>query len=129
MNGNIKKLFKQIVMLFYVVYFILFFLIKNVEDEVKVLLLFISYVQTWYCLYHILESKVVSGLSLDESGEFPVVNMSSLNAHCSEIQSDSATKRWKSWAEQVAETSTFPLKAVVLYFWCQVFARTKILCN
>lgn len=46
MNGNIKKLFKQIVMLFYVVYFILFFLIKNVEDEVKVLLLFISYVQT-----------------------------------------------------------------------------------
>lgn len=46
MNGNIKKLFKQIVMLFYVVYFIFFFLIKNVEDEVKVLLLFISYVQT-----------------------------------------------------------------------------------
>lgn len=46
MNGNIKKLFKQIVMLFYVVFFFFCFLIKNVEDEVKVLLLFISYVQT-----------------------------------------------------------------------------------
>lgn len=45
MSGNIKKLFKQIVMLFYVVFFVCF-LIKNVEDEVKVLLLFISYVQT-----------------------------------------------------------------------------------
>lgn len=46
MNGNIKKLFKQIVMLFYVGFFFVCFLIKNVEDEVKVLLLFISYVQT-----------------------------------------------------------------------------------
>lgn len=36
MNVN-KKLFKQIVMLFYVVFFCLFFN-KNVEDEVKVLL-------------------------------------------------------------------------------------------
>lgn len=45
MSRNIKKLFKQIVMLFYVVFFVCF-LIKNVEDEVKVLLLFISYVQT-----------------------------------------------------------------------------------
>lgn len=45
MSRNIKKLFKQIVMLFYVGFFVCF-LIKNVEDEVKVLLLFISYVQT-----------------------------------------------------------------------------------
>lgn len=47
MNGNIKKLFKQIVMLFLCSFFLFVcFLIKNVEDEVKVLLLFISYVQT-----------------------------------------------------------------------------------